>query len=627
VTASKTALARTALAAVPLTRALTLAQWTGASRELTTTGVLRPVVAVEACRVLGIGVPSGKLRSAKDVPELDQAWEVALAADLVRVTTNRASAAPGVAELATMASRPGETAELDDELAERVMLTWLRAAGVTLGFPGDPCEQCLTVLHELSQANGPLELTDLAAAVLDAEGPAPGVLDSPATYICADCGQPHDASDLDPGDLAALAGFGRDFDADRVDLVEHAVSAVSSLVDFEAVATGPGRSAGGTVTLTALGAVLAESVFGTLSPPAADAAEDLVTAVAWLPPNVALIAAAPWLAARAPQAAVRELLEFAEAFDGPVLRLVALEIARRVGVDAMPVWREYARRPGFGAYARQWLAAQDEPVAADDRDEAWLLVDTIAHSDGQLPPEMLPLLSGTVRAVAGDSAAEVLAGIASCGHPHAADVARMLSGGPAAGFRTAEEQDTLYELKVTLRGVSKPPVWRRVRVHAGASLGELHAVIMAAMGWDDSHLHMFIDDGSTQYGTATRGLDCADEDEFALADVLFEPGDRLRYLYDFGDDWDHDIKLEKVLPPEADPRAVAVPVCLAGKGACPPEDCGGPWGYAALKETVADPSDEEHERMLEWLGLEDPSDFDPAAFDLATVNARLHGPA
>ena len=547
VTASRTALARTALTAVPLTRALALAQWTGASRELTTTGVLRPVVAVEACRMLGIGVPSGKLRSAKDVPELDQAWAVALAADLVRVTANRASAAPGVAELVTTASRSGETAELDDDLAERVMLAWLRGAGVPLGFPEDPCEQCLTVLHELSEADGPVELTDLAAAVLDADGPAPG----PGTYICPDCGQPHDASDLDPSDLAVLAGFGRDFDADRLDLAEHAVTAVRSLGDFEAVATGPGRSAGGTVTLTALGAVLAESVFGTLSPPATDAAEDLVTAVAWLPPKLALIAAAPWLAARTPPAAVRELLEFAAAFDGPVLRFVALEIARRSGVDAMPAWREYARRPGFGAYARQWLAAQDEPVAADDKDEAWLLVDTIVYSGSQLPPGMLPLLSGAVQAVAGDSAAEVLAGIANCGHPHAADVARMLSGGPAVGFRTAPEQGTLYQLKVTLRGVSKPPVWRRVLVHAGASLGELHAVIVAAMGWDGGHLHMFSDD-ITQYGTAGSGLDCADEDEFALADVLFEPGDQLRYTYDFGDDWDHDIKLEKVLPPDAD---------------------------------------------------------------------------
>jgi hypothetical protein len=147
---------------------------------------------------------------------------------------------------------------------------------------------------------------------------------------------------------------------------------------------------------------------------------------------------------------------------------------------------------------------------------------------------------------------------------------------------------------------------------------------MAAMGWDGGHLHVFTD-GCAQYGTPDGDLDWADEDDFALTDAFFEPGDQLRYTYDLGDGWDHDIKLEKVLPPAADPPATAVPACLAGKGACPPEDCGGPWGYASLKETIADPAAEEHENLLDWLGLDDPSDFDPAAFDLASANARLHG--
>jgi hypothetical protein len=115
------------------------------------------------------------------------------------------------------------------------------------------------------------------------------------------------------------------------------------------------------------------------------------------------------------------------------------------------------------------------------KDEAWLLVDSIVQSSGQLVWGMLPLLSGTVRAAAGDSMAKMLAGINNCGHPHAADVARMLPGGPAVRFGTAPGKGTLYQLKVTLRGVSKPPVWRRVLVHADASLGELHQVIIAAM--------------------------------------------------------------------------------------------------------------------------------------------------
>ena len=147
---------------------------------------------------------------------------------------------------------------------------------------------------------------------------------------------------------------------------------------------------------------------------------------------------------------------------------------------------------------------------------------------------------------------------------------------------------------------------------------------MAAMGWDGGHLHVF-SDGRAQYGTPDDDLGWADEDDFALADGLFEPGDRLSYTYDLGDGWDHDIKLEKVFSPAAGPFAATVPACLAGKGARPPEDCGGPWGYADLKETIADPSAEDHEELLDWLGLDDPSDFDPAAFDLASANARLHG--
>lgn len=180
-----------------------------------------------------------------------------------------------------------------------------------------------------------------------------------------------------------------------------------------------------------------------LSPPATDSAEDLVTALAWVPPEIAFVAAKPWLAARTPHAAVRELLEFAAAFDGPVLRSVALEISRQVGAEATTAWREYAGMPGFGAYARHWLAAHEEPVAADDNDEAWLLVDAIVQSGGQ----MLPLLSGPMQAMAGDSLAEAIAGIESCGHPHAAQVARALSGGPAVDFRSDSEKGMLFQQK------------------------------------------------------------------------------------------------------------------------------------------------------------------------------------
>ena len=96
--------------------------------------------------------------------------------------------------------------------------------------------------------------------------------------------------------------------------------------------------------------------------------------------------------------------------------------------------------------------------------------------------------------------------------------------------------------------------------------------------------------------------------------------DRVRYTYDFGDDWEHEIVLEDVLA--ADPDAL-YPICLSGKSACPPEDCGGAWGYEHLREVLADPADEQHQDMLEWLELETAAEFDSARFDIDDVNEAL----
>jgi hypothetical protein len=625
-------LARTALACPPFVLAIRLAEWVGDSRELTSTSVLRPAIAVQACQALGIALPVGKLRSAKDVFELARAWDAAVAADLVLVTASRASAAPDVADLARAA---GGTVALGQELTERAAIAWLRGAGTPLGFPGDPCGECLTVLHTLREAAAPVELADLAAAVAvgTAAGPAPGVFDDLGSYVCPECGQRHSAP------LPGLPGIADAFDTRALDLAEHVGDTVRDLVDFGAVVQGPGRTPGGTVTLTPLGVLLAESILHTITPDPDQPVGGMVESVAWLPPQVALAAAGPWLAARTPDGAVSELLAFSEAFEGPMLRFIALEIARQQGAQALPAWRAAAKRPGFGAYARQWLASQGEPVEADDRDEAWLLADTITQSLGELPDGLEALvLAAAMQAVSGGATAELLAGIRDCGHPRAVAVARLLAGGPGlaggaaplvrmlpygergtGGYGSAVEDGTLLQLKVTLRDVSKPPVWRRVLVPATMTLGELHEVIARAMGWGGGHLHVF-SDGTVEYGVPDGELGFEDEDAIELDEVLSEPGDRFTYTYDFGDDWEHDIKLEKVLPP--DPGAV-VPACLAGKGACPPEDCGGARGYADLKEAIIDPAHDEHAELLNWLGIDDPSDFTLAAFDLDRANARL----
>jgi hypothetical protein len=134
------------------------------------------------------------------------------------------------------------------------------------------------------------------------------------------------------------------------------------------------------------------------------------------------------------------------------------------------------------------------------------------------------------------------------------------------------------------------------------------------MGWYDAHLHEFTINNLVYGGADPSDMyEVLDENDFRLSQVIKSSTKRFRYTYDFGDDWEHTIVVEKVLPYE--PNG-AYPLCLAGKRACPPEDVGGMWGYAEFLQTIADPSDPEYAEMLEWVG----SDFDPEEFDIEEVN-------
>ena len=173
----------------------------------------------------------------------------------------------------------------------------------------------------------------------------------------------------------------------------------------------------------------------------------------------------------------------------------------------------------------------------------------------------------------------------------------------------------IYQLKVTLRR-THPPVWRRIEVPGDIKLGKLHDVIQITMGWTDSHMHTFRL-GMVQYGTPSREFpDMFRNERNVRLDQLVGKRDKLIYEYDFGDGWEHDLKIEKVFAPEP---GVRYPRCTKGKRACPPDDCGGPWGYEHLIEALRDPKHEEHEEMTEWIGDE----FDPEAFDLDEVNQGL----
>ena len=178
----------------------------------------------------------------------------------------------------------------------------------------------------------------------------------------------------------------------------------------------------------------------------------------------------------------------------------------------------------------------------------------------------------------------------------------------------------IYPIKVTLR-YTRPPIWRRLLVPSGFTLEDLHSVIQAAMGWDDSHLHEFRI-GLKRFGRSSpedrlMGMDpIGNERTTHLYRVLGRVGAKAMYTYDFGDGWEHAIVVEKVLPLEPE---VSYPLCVGGKLQGPPEDCGGIPGYYNLLEAVRDPAHPEHADLLDWVGGE----FDPDEFSVEEVNRRL----
>ncbi len=178
-------------------------------------------------------------------------------------------------------------------------------------------------------------------------------------------------------------------------------------------------------------------------------------------------------------------------------------------------------------------------------------------------------------------------------------------------------RSTVHTIKVSLRYM-KPPVWRRLQVPSTTSLAELHDMIQAAMGWYDCHLHQFEVNGVHYADTEHMLEDTTDEARRTLAGM--QAGDRFAYWYDFGDDWWHDILVESVDP--ADP-ALNYPRCVTGRRAGPPEDSGGPWGFAELMGALSDEKHPEHEMYRDWMECNGAVAYDPARFDLDEINEAL----
>ena len=174
------------------------------------------------------------------------------------------------------------------------------------------------------------------------------------------------------------------------------------------------------------------------------------------------------------------------------------------------------------------------------------------------------------------------------------------------------------QLKVYLCHI-KPQIYRRILVPSSIRLPLLHDVIQRAMGWEDYHLHQFIK-GETFFIESNPDwpshMNDEDENLYTLKDLAPHPKDKIQYEYDFGDSWIHTIYREKTL--ELD-EPLKHPICIAGKRACPPEDCGSVPGYYNLVEIFKDPDHEEYEEMLDWVGYQ----YDPEEFDIEETNKAL----
>jgi hypothetical protein len=177
---------------------------------------------------------------------------------------------------------------------------------------------------------------------------------------------------------------------------------------------------------------------------------------------------------------------------------------------------------------------------------------------------------------------------------------------------------TIYRVHVSLREID-PPIWRLLELSSRTTLKQFHRMLQIAMGWEDSHLHEYIVDGQ-RYGTPDRHYDdpgdVVPETGVRLERVLPEPGATMLYLYDFGDYWEHEIRLESV---SAAVPGATYPLLVGGARSCPPEDCGGVRGYAALLEILIDPEHKEFEQMRAWVG----SRFNAEVFSMAAVSQHL----
>jgi len=539
--------------------ALALAGWVGTGGRPVTAGrVLRRADVAAAGAVLGVPVPA-RVRTAADVGDLHRPWCLAVAMGLIRVGGGRVSSGPAL-----------EFWPLSDAESLAGWLAGLRAVCAAESYPQD--EDSVRLLARAL-------LMVLAGA--DAASPGRGLWPAVCKAVDEVC-EMHDKSYWEP--LHAADRY-RELESD-----DPTAGLVTLLAGFGAAAAGPGGP-----TITPLGRWAAQRICAdlpALASPRLTAAELITEFARFAEEEQQWHVAWGWLAERDPAHAARDILTAAEQVS-PLQRLRAVGVAERLGDNALPAWRELAAAPCVGPHARAVLAGIGQGPEPDDADRRWLAAEAAAAAaEDKGPDEALSCVSD---AIAGDGLDDQLAVVRATGHPGAGELARAITEFAASGAPRSIAQ--VVQLKVSLDRMRRP-IWRRVRVPATATLGDLHEVIQVVYGWDGDHLHVF-QVGKKSYSDPFAGLDeTRDEEETRLGELAASGAGKISYTYDLGACWQHEITLEGTLEREPGRN---YPVCAEFSGDSPEE-------YPPEEDGSGDSNDEPAQ---------------PRRFSLADVNRKL----
>ncbi len=542
--------ARLARDSVVVGRAVTLARWIGTGRRPVTAGqVLRKADVTMAGTTLGVDVPS-RLRTMADIPALHRPWCVAVAVGLLQVGGGWVTAGPALERWP-----PGEADLLTGWLAA------LRAVCAAESYPQDVDSVRLLAIALLT--------------VLGEDGvPRTGGLWGPVHARLHDLCDRYDKSPWEP-----LHAADRYYD---LETGMPLAGLLALLAEFGAVASDPGKPVISPLGRWATGHLAVG--LPDLADPGLSAAEMIAEAARFSDEEQQDHVAWDWLAERQPAEAAREILTAAEEMS-PLLRSVAVGVVGRLGQDTLPAWRDMAAARCVGPHARFVLASWEQGPEPSDEDWRWLAVEAAAVAlDDNGPDEAL---SSVWESLPGADLDARLAAVRATSHPDAGALTRAVAEFAASGAPRSIDQ--VAELKVSLADI-RPPVWRRVQLPVMAGLGDLHEVIQVLFGWDGDHLHVFRA-GKKRYGDPFVNLaGTEDEDAVQLRDAMARGAGRIRYTYDLGACWEHEIMLEQTLPRD---RGQGYPVCVAYKGDSP----------------------------VEYWSEDDPGEPEP--FDMAKVNREL----